>query len=58
MVKVNATYEEVQDWIGTQMERELKVESATGMLNNFIIEPFVAHLPEEEFYVRCVCVCS
>ncbi len=52
LVKVNATLSEVQSWVGEHMEKELTVDKATGKLNNFIVEPFVAHKPEEEFYVR------
>ena len=34
------------------MGQELKVGNAVGKLNNFIVEPFLAHKPDEEFYVR------
>lgn len=52
LVKVNASYAEVKAWIGERMKKEIKVDSAVGKLTNFIIEPFLAHKPEEEFYVR------
>lgn len=52
LVKVNASLEEVQRWVGERMEKEITVDKATGALNNFIVEPFVAHTTEEEFYVR------
>lgn len=52
LVKVNASYEDVQEWIGDRMGQELKVDTAIGKLSNFIVEPFLAHTPEEEFYVR------
>ena len=52
LVKVNATLSEVQEWVGQRMGTEFTVDRATGKLNNFIVEPFVSHKPEEEFYVR------
>lgn len=33
------------------MNKDQKVGAATGKLRNFIIEPFVPHKPEEEYYV-------
>ena len=51
LIKVDATIDEVRQWIGDRMEQEFTVEKATGRLNNFIVEPFIPHLPEEEFYV-------
>ena len=54
LVKVDASWREAQDWLGEQMGRELTVDRATGKLNNFIVEPFVAHKTDEEFYVRWV----
>ena len=53
-MKVDATLPEVQEWIGQRMGKELTVESATGNLSNFVVEPFLSHKPEEEFYVRSV----
>ena len=34
------------------MEKEMEIGAAKGKLNNFIIEPFVAHSQSEEFYMR------
>ena len=52
LVKVNASYPEVQEWIGQRMEKELTVEKAVGKLSNFVVEPFVPHESQEEFYIR------
>jgi len=52
LVKVNANLKEVQEWVSERMEQEFRVDKAVGTLNNFIIEPFLEHKPEEEFYVR------
>ncbi len=52
LVKVNASLDEAREWIGERMGKELKVESAVGKLSNFIVEPFLSHSEEEEFYVR------
>ena len=52
LVRVDATLSEVQEWVSERMGRELIVEKATGKLCNFIVEPFLPHKPQEEFYVR------
>lgn len=52
LVKVNASLKEVQEWVDERMNKEFQVDEAVGNLNNFIIEPYVPHKPEEEFYVR------
>lgn len=51
LVGVNLTFEEVKKWIADRMEKEIKVEHATGQLDHFIVEPFVKHDQEDEYYV-------
>lgn len=60
LVKVNANLKEVQEWVSERMDTEFTVDKAVGKLNNFIVEPFVAHKQEEEFYVRwdILCLCA
>jgi ATP citrate (pro-S)-lyase len=33
------------------MQKEIKVDRATGVLQNFIIEPFIAHEQSDEHYI-------
>ncbi|XP_078572223.1 ATP-citrate synthase-like isoform X2 [Branchiostoma floridae x Branchiostoma japonicum] len=51
LIKVNATLDEVKQWVKERMNREMKIGKSTGLLKNFVVEPFVPHKQEEEFYV-------
>ncbi|XP_014048335.2 ATP-citrate synthase isoform X2 [Salmo salar] len=51
LVGVNLDLKGVQEWLKTRLMRETVVGKAKGILKNFLIEPFVAHKQEEEFYV-------
>ncbi|KAI8489902.1 hypothetical protein Bbelb_322630 [Branchiostoma belcheri] len=51
LIKVNATLDEVKQWVNERMNKEMKIGKSTGLLKNFVIEPFVPHKQEEEFYV-------
>ena len=52
LVKVNTNLKGAQEWVTERMETEMEIGAAKGKLNNFIIEPFVAHDQSEEFYLR------
>ncbi|CAK9007325.1 ATP-citrate synthase (ATP-citrate (pro-S-)-lyase) (Citrate cleavage enzyme) [Durusdinium trenchii] len=51
LVGLNLDWAGVKEWIGARMNREVHVEHVTGILDTFIVEPFVPHAQEEEFYV-------
>lgn len=51
LLKLNADWSDAKKWIQERAGKPQKVEAVTGTLNNFIVEPFVAHSPETEFYV-------
>lgn len=51
LIKVNCGFEEVKDWIIGKLHKEVNVEGVSGILTHFLIEPFVAHKQEEEYYV-------
>lgn len=51
MILLNATWEEVKKWISEKMNQEIKVDKVSGVLDTFIVEPFIAHKQSEEFYV-------
>jgi len=51
LIKVNANFSEVKEWVIERMGREQQIGKASGKLKRFIIEPFVAHKQEEEAYV-------
>ncbi|CAM1321921.1 ACLY (predicted) [Pycnogonum litorale] len=51
LIKVNATIDEVKEWVQEKISKDIKIGKATGKLKNFIIEPFVKHTQKEEAYV-------
>uniref|UniRef100_A0A8C7SY38 ATP-citrate synthase n=1 Tax=Oncorhynchus mykiss TaxID=8022 RepID=A0A8C7SY38_ONCMY len=51
LVGVNLDLVGVQEWLKPRLMRETTVARAKGILKNFLIEPFVAHTQEEEFYI-------
>ncbi|XP_023691293.1 ATP-citrate synthase [Paramormyrops kingsleyae] len=51
LVGVNLDLKGVQDWLRPRLMKETTVAKAKGILKNFLIEPFVAHKQEEEFYI-------
>lgn len=51
LIHVNATAEQAREWIAERMGKEIKVGTASGLLKRFIIEPFVPHQQNEEFYL-------
>ncbi|XP_071481540.1 ATP-citrate synthase-like, partial [Diadema antillarum] len=55
LIKVNADLAGVKEWLSTRLGHDIEVGAATGKLKNFLIEPFVAHKPEDEFYVCIYC---
>uniref|UniRef100_A0A3Q1GYE6 ATP-citrate synthase n=1 Tax=Acanthochromis polyacanthus TaxID=80966 RepID=A0A3Q1GYE6_9TELE len=53
LVGVNLDLNGVREWLKPRLMKETTVGKAKGILKNFLIEPFVPHKQEEEFYV-CV----
>ena len=51
LIKVNANFAEVKEWVIERMGKDQQIGKASGKLRTFIIEPFVAHKQEEEAYV-------
>lgn len=52
LVKINTTLEGALEWVTEKMAKEMEIGAARGKLDNFIIEPFIAHDQSEEFYLR------
>ncbi|XP_072105741.1 ATP-citrate synthase-like [Mobula birostris] len=53
LIGINLDLAQVQEWLKLRMGQEATVGRAKGVLKNFLIEPFIPHRQEEEFYV-CV----
>lgn len=49
LVKLNTDFAGAQDFIATQMGREIEVSEVKGSLTTFLIEPFVPH--QQEYYL-------
>jgi ATP citrate (pro-S)-lyase len=51
LVGIQLDWTEVKKWITERMEKEIQVEQVRGELNTFIVEPFVPHSMEDEYYI-------
>uniref|UniRef100_A0A7S0D1I8 ATP-citrate synthase n=1 Tax=Amorphochlora amoebiformis TaxID=1561963 RepID=A0A7S0D1I8_9EUKA len=51
LVKLKATWEDAKKWIEERRGKELKVGSVKDTLDFFLVETFVPHKQEEEYYV-------
>ncbi|KFQ57688.1 ATP-citrate synthase [Pelecanus crispus] len=51
LVGINLTLDQVKVWLKQRLGQETVIANAKGILKNFLIEPFVPHKQEEEFYV-------
>lgn len=53
LLALNKSWPEARQWIAERAGKPQKVEAVTGTLNNFIVEPFLPHPSNTEYYV-CV----
>lgn len=51
LIGVNLTWTQVIAWIKERMNKEKQVEVVSGILDHFIVEPFVPHAQSDEYYV-------
>ncbi|KAI0777489.1 ATP-citrate synthase [Trametes elegans] len=51
LLALNKSWEEAKEWIQQRAGKPQKVETVTGTLNNFIVEPFLPHPSDAEYYV-------
>ncbi|KAG6822941.1 hypothetical protein H0H92_011970, partial [Tricholoma furcatifolium] len=51
LLALNKSWDEARAWIAERAGKPQKVESITGTLNNFIVEPFLPHPSNTEYYV-------
>eukprot|EP00391_Amoebophrya_sp_Ameob2_P003226 CAMPEP_0179008908 /NCGR_PEP_ID=MMETSP0795-20121207/15985_1 /TAXON_ID=88552 /ORGANISM="Amoebophrya sp., Strain Ameob2" /LENGTH=1129 /DNA_ID=CAMNT_0020704061 /DNA_START=81 /DNA_END=3470 /DNA_ORIENTATION=- len=51
LIKVNCTFEECKEWITERLHKEITIENVQGVLTHFLIEPFLPHKQEDEYYV-------
>ncbi|KAN0136844.1 ATP-citrate synthase [Lactarius tabidus] len=51
LLALNKSWDEAKEWISARAGKPQKVESVTGTISNFIIEPFLPHPSNAEYYV-------
>eukprot|EP00428_Durinskia_dybowskii_P066093 CAMPEP_0170370088 /NCGR_PEP_ID=MMETSP0117_2-20130122/8326_1 /TAXON_ID=400756 /ORGANISM="Durinskia baltica, Strain CSIRO CS-38" /LENGTH=1106 /DNA_ID=CAMNT_0010624843 /DNA_START=57 /DNA_END=3377 /DNA_ORIENTATION=- len=51
LLAINKSWAEVVEWIKERMNKECKVEVVSGILDHFIVEPFVPHAQTDEYYI-------
>ncbi|KAL9622546.1 MAG: hypothetical protein Q9160_003043 [Pyrenula sp. 1 TL-2023] len=52
LLALNKTWSEAKEWIAARAGKEQKVESVTGILRQFLVEPFVPHPSNTEYYIN------
>ncbi|KAM0717192.1 hypothetical protein Q7P37_007044 [Cladosporium fusiforme] len=52
LLKLNATWAEAKEWIAARANKAQKVEHVEGYLRTFLVEPFVPHPQETEYYIN------
>lgn len=51
LLGINKSWPEVVEWIKERMNKERQVEIVSGILDHFIVEPFVPHAQSDEYYI-------
>ena len=51
LLAVNIDFDAVKTWIYEKRGKTVTAGRTSGVINNFIVEPFIAHEPSEEFYI-------
>lgn len=56
LLLLNAPWSEAQEWISQRMNKPITVGTVTGVLDHFIVEPFLPHEEKDEYYVAITSV--
>ncbi|PKS07015.1 hypothetical protein jhhlp_005612 [Lomentospora prolificans] len=51
LLALNKTWAEARAWVAERAGKEQKVEHVSGVLRNFLVEPFVKHDQDQEYYI-------
>jgi ATP-citrate lyase beta-subunit len=51
LILLNATFEEAKDWLNERMNKDVTIGKVTDKITHFLIEPFVPHDKNKEYYV-------
>jgi len=52
LLALNKTWPEAKEWIAARAGKAQKVETVTGYLRHFLVEPFVPHPDGTEYYIN------
>lgn len=52
LLAINKPWSEARKWIGEKAGKLQRVETTDGYLRNFLVEPFVAHSQDTEYYIN------
>lgn len=52
LLALNKTWAESREWIEARATKDVQVETITGVLRQFLVEPFVPHPQETEYYIN------
>ncbi|KAF4126350.1 ATP citrate (pro-S)-lyase [Geosmithia morbida] len=52
LLALNKTWAESRAWVAERARKEQKVEHTTGLLTQFLVEPFVPHPQDTEYYIN------
>jgi len=48
---LNKSWDDAREWIAERAKKSVKVETVDGILRQFLVEPFVPHPAETEYYI-------
>jgi len=51
LLLLNASWKDAEKWIKERMNKPITVGTVTGILDHFIVEPFVPHKENDEYYL-------
>ncbi|CEJ79942.1 Putative ATP-grasp fold succinyl-CoA synthetase-type [[Torrubiella] hemipterigena] len=52
LLALNKTWPEAKAWVAERAGKEQKVEHTSGVLRHFLVEPFVPHPQDTEYYIN------
>jgi ATP citrate (pro-S)-lyase len=60
MLLLNANWPTARNWIKERMGKTIEVEHVRGVVDHFLIEPFIPHTPSDEYYlaIRTLSACD
>ena len=54
LLKPNITYDKVIDWIKDTSSKTINIDDVSGTITNFIVEEYIHHEENEEYYISIV----